>query len=108
MRWRDHLDRQRRRQSAAGGDRRPGGLDGVHALARRSDHAVGPHRTDPTLNESTPGDERDTTKPAAITADLKALILGDALSSGSKKHLTDWMIATKTGDARLRAGLPKD
>jgi hypothetical protein len=30
------------------------------------------------------------------------------LSSGSKKHLTDWMIATKTGDARLRAGLPKD
>jgi hypothetical protein len=33
----------------------------------------------------------------------KALILGDALSSGSKKRLTDWMIANKTSDARNAA-----
>ena len=65
-------------------------------------------RNEPALNEAIPGDERDTTTPAAMAANLRALILGNALASNSKKRLTDWMIANKTGDARLRAGLPKD
>ena len=38
---------------------------------------------------------------------LRRLILGDALSSGSRGRLTDWMIACKTGANRLRGGLPK-
>ena len=31
-----------------------------------------------------------------------------ALSAASREQLTTWLIANKTGDTRLRAGLPKD
>jgi beta-lactamase class A len=86
-----------------------GGPAGLTAFARSiGDPVTRLDRIEPELNEAKPGDERDTTTPAAMAANLKALILGDALSSRSKKRLTDWMIANKTGDARLRAGLPKD
>ncbi|MFV0280851.1 MAG: class A beta-lactamase [Rhodoblastus sp.] len=60
------------------------------------------------LNEARPGDPRDTTSPAAMLANLEKLLLGNALSPASRQRLTDWMVANKTGDARLRAGLPKD
>jgi beta-lactamase class A len=60
------------------------------------------------LNEALPGDPRDTTTPAAMVNDLHRLILGGALSETSRQMLTDWMVANKTGDTRLRAGLPRD
>lgn len=64
-------------------------------------------RTEPALNSSIPGDPRDTTTPAAMLADLRKTVLGDALKPASRQRLQDWMIACKTGDARLRAGLPR-
>jgi beta-lactamase class A len=86
-----------------------GGPAGFTAYVRTlGDPVTRLDRIEPALNEAIPGDERDTTTPAAMAANLKALFLGDALSSGSKKRLTDWMIGNKTGDERLRAGLPKD
>ncbi len=85
------------------------GPAGFTAYARSlGDSATRLDRIEPALNEAIPGDARDTTTPAAMTANLNALILGDALSSASRNRLTHWMIANKTGDARLRAGLPKD
>jgi beta-lactamase class A len=63
-------------------------------------------RIEPALNEALPGDLRDTTSPAAMVANLRALIFGDALSVESRTRLVGWLIANKTGDARLRAGLP--
>ena len=63
-------------------------------------------RTEPALNEATPGDLRDTTTPAAMTASLRTLLLGDALSPASREQLAAWMVANTTGDTRLRAGLP--
>jgi beta-lactamase class A len=36
------------------------------------------------------------------------LVLDDTLSAASRFHLTSWLVANKTGDARIRAGLPKD
>jgi beta-lactamase class A len=33
-------------------------------------------------------------------------LLGDALSPASREQLTKWMVGNKTGDTRLRAGLP--
>ena len=63
-------------------------------------------RNEPTLNESLPGDPRDTTTPAMMTGDIRKLVLGDALKAPSRKQLTDWMLACKTGGKRLRAGLP--
>ena len=50
--------------------------------------------------------ERDTTTPSAMLANLKDILLGDALSAGSRKQLADWMIACSTGLTRLRGGLP--
>ena len=65
-------------------------------------------RTETALNEATPGDPRDTTTPAAMLENLRKIVLGDALSKTSREQLIAWMVANKTGDKRLRAGLPKD
>ena len=63
---------------------------------------------EPELNRTPPGDPHDTTTPAAMAGNLRKFILGDALSPTSREHLTGWMLGCKTGDNRLRAGLPKD
>ncbi|MFE3190686.1 class A beta-lactamase [Nocardia sp. NPDC059240] len=65
-------------------------------------------RWEPELNTNIPGDERDTTTPAALAADYRALVLGDVLPAPERKQLTDWLIATTTGTQRIRAGLPAD
>lgn len=65
-------------------------------------------RWEPALNDAVPGDERDTTTPAAIARDYQALTVGDALPAPERKQLTDWLLANTTGAARIRAGLPTD
>jgi beta-lactamase class A len=86
-----------------------GGPHAVTAFARSlGDPVTRLDRTEPTLNEATQGDPRDTTTPATMAANLQKLVLGKALAPASREQLTNWMIANKTGDARLRAGLPHD
>ncbi|WP_442943226.1 class A beta-lactamase [Nocardia sp. NBC_00565] len=63
-------------------------------------------RWEPTLNTAIPGDEQDTTTPAAIAADYRALTVGDALGAPERAQLTAWLVANTTGDSRIRAGLP--
>jgi len=63
-------------------------------------------RNEPGLNSAIPGDERDTTSPLAMARDMRAALLGDALSEGSRRQLEAWLIDDKVGDKRLRAGLP--
>jgi beta-lactamase class A len=83
------------------------GPAGLTAYARALGDAVTRlDRIEPELNEAIPGDLRDTASPAAMLANLHALVLGNALSAPSRDQLTGWLIANKTGDARLRAGLP--
>lgn len=65
-------------------------------------------RTEPALNTAIPGDERDTTSPAAMVKDMNRLLLRGALSKDSRGQLERWLIDCKTGAARLRAGLPSD
>ena len=65
-------------------------------------------RIEPELNESTPGDARDTTSPLAMIDDYERLTLGDSLSQRGRAQLVEWLVANKTGDDRIRAGLPKD
>lgn len=65
-------------------------------------------RTEPDLNEAAPGDARDTTTPLAMAETLRHLVLADALSPASRALLTAWLVGCRTGDARLRAGLPQD
>lgn len=62
---------------------------------------------EPELNRSPPGDPHDTTTPAAMAGNLRRLLLGKALSPNSRERLTGWMLGCKTGENRLRAGLPK-
>lgn len=63
-------------------------------------------RREPDLNEFTPGDPRDTTSPRAMLQTLRRVVLGDALSATSRAQLSDWLIGCRTGDTRLRAGVP--
>jgi beta-lactamase class A len=63
---------------------------------------------EPLLNRTPPGDPHDTTTPAAMAGNLRTLILGKVLSPTSREQLTGWMVNCKTGDNRLRAGLPKN
>jgi beta-lactamase class A len=64
-------------------------------------------RVEPDLNEATPGDERDTTTPAQFAADLRTVLLGDALRPGDRKLLVDTMAGNTTGDTTIRAGVPR-
>jgi beta-lactamase class A len=63
---------------------------------------------EPELNRSPPGDPHDTTTPTAMAANLRRLVLGDALSASSREQFTEWMVNCQTGAKRLRAGLPAD
>ena len=63
-------------------------------------------RFEPELNRVGPGDERDTTTPAAMLQNLKAVMLGKVLTDVSRALLEDRMAASLTGANRLRAGVP--
>lgn len=85
-----------------------GGPAGLTAYLRGlGDDVTRLDRTEPTLNEALPGDPRDTTSPFAMAADLSQFVLGEALTPASREQLTTWLRAGKTGDARLRAGVPQ-
>lgn len=86
-----------------------GGPPAVTAYARSlGDTVTRLDRIEPDLNEATPGDPRDTTSPLAMLGNLNRIVLGDALSTASRTRLTDWLVANTTGNARLRAGFPKE
>ena len=84
-----------------------GGPAGFTQFARSlGDNVTRLDRNEPTLNESLPGDDRDTTSPAAMADDMRKVLLSDALSDSSRRQLQTWLINDKVGDKRLRAGLP--
>lgn len=87
--------------------RQLGGPSGLTRYARSlGDDLTQLDRWETALNEAIPGDPRDTTTPVAMRDDLRKLLLGDALSPSSREMLASWLRASKTGDARLKAGLP--
>ncbi|MFC4058149.1 class A beta-lactamase [Planomonospora corallina] len=65
-------------------------------------------RREPGLNDWRPGERRDTTTPAAVARTLRALTVGDALHPEDRERLNGWLRANRTGDARVRAGLPEE
>ena len=64
-------------------------------------------RNEPSLNEATPGDLRDTTTPQAMVQTLQSLVLGDALKTSDRDRLTDWLRHNEVGGPLLRAGVPE-
>ena len=61
----------------------------------------------PELIAVAPDDPRDTTSPAAMGQNIHRLLLGDVLRPASRARLTEWLVACRTGEARIRAGLPR-
>lgn len=85
-----------------------GGPAGLTAYLRSlGDSITRLDRRETALNEARPGDPRDTTTPVAMLGILRQTVLGTALSPASRAQLTGWLVASKTGDKRLRAGVPK-
>lgn len=85
---------------------RVGGVAGVTRWLRGlGDATTDVSRTEPDLNTAVPGDRRDTTTPARSAADLRAVLLGDALDADDRSLLRDAMLGTTTGATTIRAGV---
>jgi beta-lactamase class A len=82
----------------------PAGL--TRHLRRLGDLTTRLDRTELALNSNLPGDLRDTSTPKAYVRTMRRVLLGDGLSTSSRRRLEAWMIDCETGLARLRAGLP--
>ncbi|MBK1689100.1 class A beta-lactamase [Rubrivivax gelatinosus] len=86
-----------------------GGPAGLTAWVRTlGDRRTRLDRREPDLNEARPGDERDTTTPAAMVLALRQTLFGGGLSRRGADLLLQWMTASTTGLKRLRAGFPAD
>lgn len=84
-----------------------GGPQGVTAFFRKQkDQTSRLDRWEPELNSALPGDPRDTTTPVAMLATVQHIVLGNALSPASRTQMTNWLLANKVGDAKIRAGVP--
>lgn len=53
------------------------------------------------------GNVFDSSTPSEMAESLSKLALGDALPSSLRDELVSWMKANKTGDKRIRAGVPQ-
>ena len=84
-----------------------GGPAGLTAFVRGlGDPVTRLDRIETELNEGAPGDPRDTTSPLAMLGTMQKVVAGNVLSAGSRERLIGWLVANKTGDKRLRTGLP--
>lgn len=85
-------------------------LGGPPALTRwlreQGDTVTRLDRPEPIMNQVIAGDDRDTTTPVAMAQTLARLAAGPMLAAASRDRLLGWMRATRTGERRLRAGLP--
>jgi Beta-lactamase class A len=83
-----------------------GGPVGLTNFARGiGDEMTRLDRKEPDLNSAIPGDDRDTTTPAAMQADLLRL-LTSSLSQSSRHQLEEWLQGNTTGASMIRAGVP--
>jgi beta-lactamase class A len=86
-----------------------GGPSGFKKSLREiGDNVSNPERFEPELNEVNPGETHDTSTARALATSLQAFTIGDALPTEKRTILTDWLKRNTTGDALIRAGVPKD
>jgi len=87
-------------------------IGGVQSLQRTldalGDKVTEPAGMEPELNERLPGDNRDTSTPRQLAADLQAYTTGDVLPADKKALLLSWMTGNATGKSLIRAGAPED
>lgn len=73
----------------------------MHRLGGRASRL---DRIEPALNMAE--GVKDTTTPREAAQMLRALLAGPSLSAPARQRLEGWMIETRTGQSRLRAGWP--
>nr|WP_062994656.1 class A beta-lactamase [Nocardia mikamii] len=84
-----------------------GGPQGLQQRLRAvGDTSTRMDRTETTLNEALPGDERDTSTPRALAADLRHYVLDPSVAADDRDVLTGLLRANTTGAALIRAGAP--
>ncbi len=87
-------------------------LGGPEALTQRFRLAGDPvtriDRYEPMMNFVVGDDPRDTTSPAAMAGLIARYLTTEYLSKASKELLIGWMVETRTGAKRLRAGFPPE
>ena len=88
--------------------RRTGGAAALTGWIRRTgDPATRLDRFEPAMNENALADPRDTTTPLAMAGLTRRLALGGRLPKAEQARLRQWMIGARTGQRRIKAGLPK-
>jgi beta-lactamase class A len=60
------------------------------------------------LNENARNDPRDTTSPAAMAGTMRRLVMGTLLDAPARERFRGWLMGTRTGPGRIRAGIPAD
>lgn len=58
------------------------------------------------LNKNARNDPRDTTSPAAMAGTLRRLVMGNLLDTPARERFRGWLMGTRTGPGRIRAGIP--
>lgn len=86
-----------------------GGLQAMNTFARSiGDHSFRQdHGWPDEALSGKPGDLNDSTTPAAMLKSLQTIALGDALAPYQRNLLVTWLQKNTTGNARIRAGVPK-
>ncbi|WP_338576267.1 class A beta-lactamase [Brevundimonas olei] len=87
--------------------REMGGLDALRAFYRGiGDETTRVDRLEPELNRA--DGDKDTIRPGQSARNIQRLILSEAspLESPFKRLLLEWMVASPTGQVRLKAGVP--
>jgi beta-lactamase class A len=87
--------------------RSAGGPEALTRFVRTlGDNVTRSDRYEPTSNQY--DGVLDTTTPRAMTTTVSRILLGDTLSSQSRRQLEAWMVSCKPGLNRIRAALPAD
>ncbi|HEX4735989.1 MAG TPA: class A beta-lactamase [Allosphingosinicella sp.] len=87
--------------------RQIGGPAGLTRFTRTiGDSVTRLDRFETMMSDATPGDRRDTSSPNAMVANFERILLGGVLRPASRATLTDWLVGVRTGETRLKAGLP--
>lgn len=85
-----------------------GGPAGLNAFARSiNDNHFKLDHWWPDEALASPASGEDTTTPAAMEESLRKLVVGNVLAAPQREMLITWLKNNKTGDSRIRAGVPK-
>jgi len=76
------------------------------ALRELGDDVTVVARRETALNDTAPGDPRDTSTPRAFAQLLQRYAVGEAMRPPARRTLLSWMRGNATGDTLVRAGVP--